>query len=331
MAANTNPVENYDYIFSISEFSQVIGMDDASLRAELSTDDLVRLPGNQWGVPPAAVRAYLTRHGASYDCQNIALINLKGGVGKTTSAVSLATRAAQYGCKTCVLDLDSQASATLALGVEPDDDDPIFIDVWQRPAEMLPAALWRLQDGLYLLPSSLENGLLDVSLANPVQQKNAVRGVCQVLREQGFELLILDCPPSLGAAVISAACAASTVLIPVGFDAFSQKGLRLTLQEVRAICETFGLAEPQFRILFTQYDRRVRQADAVLTYLQATYAEQLVPVPIRTTTRFAKASGSGKTIFAGSGRSSAKMDYDACLRYLWPISINPPESAVGSL
>jgi chromosome partitioning protein len=183
---------------------------------------------------------------------------------------------------------------------------------------------------LFLLPSSLENGLLDVSLANPKQQKNAIREVCQVLHEQGFELIILDCPPSLGAAVISAACAAQTLLIPVGFDAFSQKGLRLTLQEVRAICDTFSLAEPKCRVLFTQYDRRVKQANTVLAQLQKDYAELLIPTPIHTTTQFAKASGSGKTIFANGSRSSAKTNYDACWRYLWPLDLNQNQTGESS-
>ena len=316
MAANTHPAKPFDYLLSLSEFSQLLGINEAQLRTGLDGEDLIRLPGNQWGVPPAVVRQWLSQNGFNYYSQTLALLNLKGGVGKTTSAVSLASRAAQYGYKTCVLDLDSQASATLALGIEPQDDDPIFIDLWQHPADMLPGALWRLQEELYLLPSSLENGLLDVSLANPVQQKNAVRGVCQVLREHDFELIVVDCPPSLGAAVISAACAAQTVLIPVGFDAFSQKGLHLTLQEVRAICDTFGLGEPIFRILFTQYDRRVKQAEATLARLRSEHGEQLIPTPIRTTTEFAKASSQGKTVFANNGRIGAKTDYDACLRYL---------------
>jgi chromosome partitioning protein len=307
---------HFDYMLSLHELGQLFDIDESQLRVRLKT---IRLPGNQWGVPPAEVRQWLQQNKVAYPAQILALINLKGGVGKTTSAVSLATRAAQYGFKTCVLDLDSQASATLAFGIEPQDDEPIFIDLWQNPEAMLPEALWQLQDGLYLLPSSLENGLLDVSLANPSQQKNAVRGVCRVLHEHGFELIVLDCPPSLGAAVISAACAASTLLIPVGFDAFSQKGLHLTVQEVRAICDTFGLDEPLFRVLFTQYDRRVKQAETVLARLREDYGAQLIPTPIHTTTQFAKASASGKTIFAAGGRSSAKADYDACWRYLWPL------------
>ena len=323
---NTHSAKPFDYLLSLSEFSQLLGTDETRLRASMASEDLIRLPGNQWGVPPAIVRQHLAQNGFRYEPQTIALLNLKGGVGKTTSAVSLASRATQYGFKTCVLDLDSQASATLALGVEPQDDDPIFIDLWQQPADMLPDALWRLQEDLYLLPSSLENGLLDVSLASPVQQKNAVRGVCQILREHGFELIMLDCPPSLGAAVISAACAAQTVLIPVGFDAFSQKGLSLTLQEVRAICETFGLSEPVFRILFSQYDRRIKQAETTLNHLRHEHGERLIPTPIRTTTEFAKASGQGKTVFANNSRSHAKSDYDACLRYLMNFKTATGES-----
>lgn len=302
----------YPYLLSLPEFSQHF----PAAAERLASQNLIRLPGNQAGIPPGVVRTQLRQDGFDYSPHILALLNLKGGVGKTTSAVSLASRAAQYGYQTCLIDLDSQASATLALGLMPQADDPVFIDIWQQPDEFLPAALWPVQDGFSVLPSSLENGLLDVSLANPVQQKNALRQVCQRLQDCDYELIIIDCPPSLGAAVISAACAAQTIIIPVTFDVFSQHGLRLTRQEVTAICDTFGLSAPLFRILFTQYDRRIKQATVTLEQLQHDHGECLIPVPIRTNTAYAKASRSGKTIFASHSQSIAKADYDACWRYL---------------
>lgn len=314
-----SPPQRPTYILTVAELGDLTGDSEQHLLDAFREHHTVKLGGGKVGIPSQLIRPFLTERGLDYGFRVIAHANLKGGVGKTTSATTLATRAAEYGFKTCILDMDSQASASLAFGVIAADDEPIFIDIWQQADAMVMGSLREVQEGLSLLPSALENGLLDSSLASPTHQKNAVRGVCEVLRQHGFDLVIVDCPPSLGAAVISTICAADLIIVPVGYDVFSQKGLELTLAEITTICETFGLATPTVRILYTFFDRRVKQSLAVLDELAADHGERLLPVPIRTTTQFAKAANARGTVFADVGRNNSKEDYDRCLRHLLDI------------
>lgn len=293
-------------------------VDDTAKEIAKSFDekDLIPLQPGKFGIPPGLVRTYLTERGVDYSFRVLANINLKGGVGKTTSAVSIAARASQYGFKTCVLDLDSQGSASLAFDKLPDDDDPIFIDIWQKPGEEAMDAVREIEDGLHIIPSSLDNGLLDVNLMNPVSQKNAVNGVCNVLEDNGFDLAVIDCPPSLGAAVISTICAADTILIPVCNDRFSFKGLELTMGEISSICETFNLEEPEMRILYTKYDKRIGITKEAHGRLKENYGEYLLPVTIGTSSEFSKSLEKKETIFSSGRKNAAKEAYDRCARYL---------------
>jgi chromosome partitioning protein len=265
---------------------------------------------------PVAAREALLAAGFPFAFRTLAVMNLKGGVGKTTTAVTIAARAAGYGFRTCVVDLDAQASATLALGVEPVDGDHIFRDVWAAPAETLGGALREIRPFLALLPSALENSLLDVDLARPASQKSAVAGVCEALRAGGFDLAIVDCPPSLGAASISTACAADVIVVPAGNDAFSARGIELTVQEVAAIRETFGLGRVEIRLLSTMVDGRETLASVYPEALARRYGPLLLPGSIRRSTEFSKALERRQTVFDSPRAGGPKDDYDRVTRAL---------------
>ena len=304
------------YTLTVDELAQALNRDHDSVLTDLDAESLVRLPSGKWGLSPGRVRDYLAGIGARYPFQVIANINLKGGTGKTTTTISAATRATQYGYRACVVDLDAQANATLAFDRVPDEDDPVFCDIWQHPKDMVMGTIRPVSEFLYILPSSLENSLLDVSLVNPGFQKKAVRGVCDVLRENGFELVLIDCPPSLGTAVISAICAADTIVIPVCCDEFSLKGLEFTLKETDSICDAFQLDKPDIHILFTQVDKRLNISDTAIQTISSRYPEYLIPFPIRVCSLFSKLLAKKKTVFALTGSNRAKSDYDRCVRYI---------------
>jgi len=296
-------------LLTTRELAAKCGVGMGELESRFHPHELVRLNAATNGITPEGVRRYLKEDGVSYHFRVIAHTTMRGGIGKTTSTISTAVRAAQYGFKTCVLDLDPQGSSSMALGAVPADDDPIFYDIWQRPAELLADALVDLGSHLSILPSALENALLDASLLNPGSQKKAVKGVCEQLRVQGFDTVIVDCPPSLGIAVISAICAADTVVVPVGSDAFSLKGLDLTLGEVSSICDTFGLPHPTVRILYTRYDQRETVSRNALVTIRERYPNLPLTV-IRTSSEFSKVLAAGGTVFSRYAKSGAREDYD---------------------
>ena len=298
------------YSISSAELGRLFDVPHKSLLKKFDPDEVFDSPGRTPLLSPSAVRRVLKDSGTDFSFRVVAHINMRGGIGKTTSTISLATRAAQYGFKTCILDLDSQGSASLALDCCPQDDDLIFYDVWQKPQEQLPKALKKIQDNLFVLPSSLENSLLDSALSNPASQKSAVLGVCQVLKESGFDLVVIDCPPSMGTAVISSICAAHIIVIPVWSDPFSVKGMHLTMEEVEAICDTYGMEMPDIRILYSRFDKREKVSRDTLEYLTQTYPEKLFPWTIRTSSGFTKAISRRESIYACYRQSTAKEDFD---------------------
>lgn len=147
-------------------------------------------------------------------------------------------------------------------------------------------------------------------------QREAVKGVCDKLFELGFDAVFIDCPPSLGAAVISSVAASDNIVIPIGTDRFSLRGLELSLQEIRCIRRAFGLGEPNVQVLFTKYDRRESASKESYDRVRGQYAEQLFPTPVPTSTQFSKAFSRGETIFDSGGRMACKQAYDAFLLQL---------------
>jgi len=309
-------INNPQYIISAGDLADVCAQSKEDILDSLGKQGLIKMPGGKWGIPPQIVKAYLSEKGVDYSFKVIAYVNLKGGTGKTTSAISAATRSVQYGFKTCLLDMDSQANASLAFDRIPEEDDPIFYDIWQNPAEMVMETLKIVEDRLYIIPSALENSLLDVKLMNPDSQKNAVRDVCDVVKNNGFDLVMIDCPPSLGTAVISTICAADIVIIPVCCDAFSLKGLEFTLEEIKSICETFHLKIPRLYILVTKFDKRLNITKNSLKRISSLYPEYLIPFPIRTSSEFTRELERKRTVFALTTKSRAKNDYDRYIRYI---------------
>ncbi len=304
------------YTLTVDELGQLTGEARDALLANLRAQGLKR-PGPKTRLPSAAVRRYLAeQRGVDYSFRVVAAANLRGGIGKTTCCVTLASRAKQYGFKTCLLDLDAQGSASLAFDKMPEEDEPVFYDVWQKPGEMVMGSLKKVEDDLYLLPSSLENGLLDVSLINPAAQKNAVRGVCQELERGGFDLVVIDCPPSLGAAVISTICATDVLVIPLWSDAFSFKGVDLTLEEIESICDTFNLEPPTARLLFSRHDKREKLSARAIERLTTEYQELFVPSVIGTSTELSRALARKETIFASPRSSPVKTAYDQFARII---------------
>ncbi len=304
------------YILTTLELSKLTGSKVGDIKSSLSQKQLVKMPGNKFGIPSSMVKEYLQEKGVDYSFRVIAFANMKGGVGKTTSAVSIATRAVQYGFKTCILDMDSQGSASYFFDMMPGEEDPIFCDIWQNPESLAMGALQEIEDNLFLMPSSLDNGLLDVHLINPGSQKNAVNDVCQTLKGNDFDLVIIDCPPSLGTAVISSVCAADVITIPVCSDAFSIKGLQLVLSETYSICSTFNLDRPEIEILYTKFDKREVLSEEAFTNIDSQYGEYLFSKPIRTSSEFSKALERKETIFASSRKNNGREDYDHYVKHL---------------
>src|SRR6059058_4251209 len=160
--------------------------------------------------------------------RRIAVINQKGGVGKTTTAVNLAAALAESGQRVCLLDLDPQAHATTHLGVEPDGHSQSMYDVLvhNRP---LAEVRRKVADNLWVAGSDINLAAAEVELAGVVGREVILRDLLTA-DEQPFDFVLMDCAPSLGVLTLNALCAANEVFIPLQPHFLALHGLSKLLE-----------------------------------------------------------------------------------------------------
>ena len=233
--------------------------------------------------------------------QTIAIVNEKGGTGKTTTAVNLSAALGELGKKILLVDLDGQAASSRWLGVE---DDTRFADaLWAGEAfEPIPEAM----PGVALAPGS---GKLD-SVAHDLRptQGGQLRKVLQLL--PAFDYIIIDCPPSLGNRLIGNALLAAThAIVPVEASILALDGLRILLTTFQDVRDGFGHDIALRGVLTCRYDARTRLSRLVLAELQRALPGRVFHTVIRENVRIRECPGSGKSILAYAPDCHAAEDY----------------------
>jgi chromosome partitioning protein len=240
----------------------------------------------------------------------LALINTKGGVGKTTSAVSLAAALAERGHSTLLIDLDSQCSASLSLGLSREDCNPSSAHVMFGQLPAIDAVRSTDQEHLSIMPASIELASIDLTLASkPGREGYLARALAPIRSE--FEYIILDCPPSLSLVPINALVAADAYVVPITPQYLSLEGLATLLDAVDSLRESMDTGATMLGLLLTLCDHganRSRTTKDVIGMIRTAYGKKVFDTEIPVTVRLGEAPGHGKTIFAydnGSPGASA--------------------------
>jgi chromosome partitioning protein len=256
-------------------------------------------------------RAAMQARGIEFKPQTICLQMLKGGVGKTTTALNVGIRASMYGARVLIIDLDQQANLSFAFVIE-DETRKVWADVLDGDctAESL---IHEVTPNLHLIPSNLNNSVLDKILLNG--KKNVAQGIRQPLASirDNYELIIIDTAPNLSAINTAAACASDTVILPVNPDKFSFDGLGKTLADLEDIQREFSHTF-ETKVIFTKFDARETSSHALLKACLAEYGDIMLNSFVRTSSEFKNVIRSGQSIFSHKG--PAKEDYDTVTREL---------------
>ena len=260
---------------------------------------------------PTVVRKHLASLGYRYPHQIISFQMLKGGVAKTTSALNFGIRASQFGARVLFIDLDQQANLTFALGAEA-EDKPVWVDIIEKKATVK-SALIEIDQHIHLIPSSLNNSVLDRILLNG--QRNWAQAVNMPLKEvkSEYDLIIIDTAPNLSAINTAVTCASDLVVLPINPDKFSLLGLKKHLQDLSELRSEFNLQFTE-KILFTKFDGREAASREFLAQCLEQFEDRLMKHYIRTSTEIKNSIGSGRTIF--NAKSNAKEDYDLVTKEL---------------
>src|SRR5579862_6500316 len=198
--------------------------------------------------------------------RRIAIINQKGGVGKTTTAVNLAAGLARAGQRVCVLDLDPQAHATTHLGIAPDGKTPSIYDVL-IDSKPLAEVRRQLDEKLWIVGADIDLAAAEVELAGVVGREVILRDL--LLQEEGaFDYVLMDCPPSLGVLTLNALSAANEVFVPLQPHFLALHGMGKLLETTALVAKRINPSLRVSGIILSLYESGARLAREVVQDLQ---------------------------------------------------------------
>ncbi len=242
----------------------------------------------------------------------LAIANQKGGVAKTTTVASLGAALAELGHKVLLVDLDPQACLTFSLGIDPEDLELSVHHVLTKGLDPLEVVI-ETEDGVDLLPATIELARAEADLLTRTGRehviKSAIEGLEEDLGDEGYDWILLDCPPSLGVLTVAALTAAQGVLVPLQCETLSHRGVGQLLDTVHDVRRFTNRKLEVWGVLPTLYDGRTTHARTVLETISETYDLEVVEPPIPKTIKFAEAPAAGRSILATSRSSKGAQAY----------------------
>lgn len=265
--------------------------------------------------------------------RTIAIINQKGGCGKTTSAINLAGLLAKAGHRTLLVDMDPQSHCAAGLGVPEHrldmDIGDAMVCVGLRPIDTA-RLLWRAGRNLDLAPSRMRLAGLEAPRGAIADAADKEFRLKRVLAEvaTGYDVVIIDCSPSIGLLAYNALATAEMVLIPVETSFFSLQGATKQVNTVRALARRLG-SHIQVSILPTIHDETNAVANDLLQELRRRFKDKLAPVVIRRDSKLREAASFGQTIHDYAPGSNGAADYAALAQWVGELVTKMPALADG--
>jgi chromosome partitioning protein len=243
----------------------------------------------------------------------IAVVNQKGGCGKTTVSINLASALAELGKKTLVVDMDPQSHCAVGLAVPEEQIEQSIYDVLigksRNEPVRLKEILWEISDKLELAPASIDMSAFEQQTIGIAERECCLRNVLGEMEDE-FEYTIIDCPPSVSLLTFNALRAASDVIVPVETGYFALHGLSKQLETLNILCEQCN-HKVNVKILASMYDIRTRMAREILAELRAHFADKMFTTTINFNTKIKEAASFGQPISEYDPASKGRVDFRA--------------------
>lgn len=312
---------------SAKDFSTLINVSSHLIYKLVKENDLKVIPqGNKKALPPESVRQILQIRGFDFRAQNneprvINVFGMKGGIGKTSIATALAEGASRLGFKVLAVDLDMQANLTQSFNMKRHGQPVIYHAIAEE--EDINNIIVPVTENLHLLPSSLDNSQIEHVLSGHTINITSYFDDLLGKVKSEYDLIVMDCPPSINKITVCAACFATENLIPINADIDSFDGVVMTVSEIEKIEKSFKnlSIKINYKVIFNKYDAREKLSLHIMGAIseRQNLKDSLMPLVIRTNTAFKNTKADGEYIF-DSKKSTAKEDCFALISELTGLS-----------
>ncbi len=262
--------------------------------------------------------------------RTIAIVNQKGGCGKTTTAINLAGTLAALGHRTLLVDLDPQSHCAVGLGIPEEKIELHIGDAMLGRRIEAGRLLWRVGRSFDLAPSTMQLAGLEAARGGLAEAEDRDQRLSVALEELGGEHTwrIIDCPPSIGLLTFNALRAADEVIVPVETSIFAMRGAERQVKTIRSLARRLGGQTP-YRILPTMHDPANKLAVSLLAELEERFGDRLIPQVIRLDAKLKEAATFGQAAIDYDPTSAGARDYKAVAEFL--VRTPPGKGSSGAI